>query len=527
MGLLTGDVQENPRAPVLVLTTEILHSMLLRGERLDEVGWLIFDEFHYLSDPERGRVWEQTMILCPRSVRVVCLSATVPNVDEVGGWMSERLGDVEVVVETERPVPLELHYFAAGGLHPLAPSLKRFDRSQAPSLMDVVEVLRQRDMTPALFFVFSRREAERQAGLLGGDAAFHHAGMSTDDKQRIEQRFGDGELPVLFATETFALGLNMPARTVVLPRLSKFDGRIHRDLTAREFQQMIGRAGRRGKDDRGHVVLVVDPYRPYARVSALVAAPLEPVRSAFGLDYSTYLNLALSYGDDAVEAVTANSFALYQLHSELAQARMAFESASARKAQDQARRRVAALEGAAQAGRHQRELAVLQTTLSALGYFDTNSAKATLLRGVSDANALPLAELLADPLLPILEASELAEVVSWFVGSSVRGGASGRLGPKLRQVRQLLEYVVARIQRTERGLGLLLTSPVAPAYLDLVRRIYAGEDVSEYRLSPGDLSAHLDRTGQLLRQFARASRDLPGLHDIAQTAASRIQADVD
>lgn len=590
VGILTGDTQVNPTAPVLVLTAEILHNRLLSGQLggLANVSCLVFDEFHYLSDRERGSVWEETIILCPRHIQVVCLSATLPNVAEVAGWMEQQTGAVEVVVETQRPVPLTHHYFAAGQLHPAISgngepdrTLKRYDArpgTRSASIVDLLPALLREQLTPALSFVFSRRDAERSAamaaawmseqaplprdaeGLLAArlasvdpsgpgsslaqciraGVAFHHAGMPAELKELVEELFGEGLLRLLCATETFALGLNMPARTVVLPRITKFDGRGHRELTAREFQQMAGRAGRRGKDDRGHVVLVADPWVPFSRVARLLAAPLEAVQSAFSLSYPTLLNATAVYGDAAAEALVTHSFMLYQLGAEVAGAEAQLTqlegqaaqpgSMGSRKLLTDGRRRVAALRAALAAGAQRRELEVMRSALDELG-FSGGSAKTRLARGIFDPGALLIAELLADARLDpaSLDPVEFAEMAGWFAARDRRHaprGGSIKLGTRARQLRQLLEDVTARIHRAERHGGVLVTQAVVPAFPNLISRWCGGEEMRllgrDYQLGEGDVAAYVERTQQLLRQIARATSAVPEFEALSALAVAAL-----
>ncbi len=388
VGIMTGDQTLNEDAPVLVMTTEIFHNMLVVRDlsRIESVSCLIFDEFHYLADRDRGRVWEEAVILCPKDIQVVCLSATMTNIDELASWIRDVFGEVKVVVDKTRPVPLRYHYFTLGELHPaLRPDgrpnrklmeLESYDRYRDVSSSDeswqrrrrrgpvtgaveVLETLTEKDMTPALYFLFSRKDTERAAidvsgalpappplirsrideavqrclaslpsdmqdlaqtarltGCLQSAVAFHHAGVLPELKELVEDLFGRGFIQALFATETFALGVNMPARTVVLPRITKFDGETHRQLSAREFHQMAGRAGRRGKDVLGHVVVVADPWMPFEGVAQLLTAPAEPVDSAFSVTYNSYLNLIDSYGPNSAEEIVRRSFLMHQLNGQ-------------------------------------------------------------------------------------------------------------------------------------------------------------------------------------------------------------------
>jgi len=386
-------------------------------------------------------------------------------------------------------------------------------------------------------------QTQALAGCLRTGVGFHHAGVLPGLKELVEQLFSDGLLRLLCATETFALGLNMPARTVALARISKFDGRGHRDLTAREFQQMAGRAGRRGKDERGHIVVVADPQKPFSSVGQLLSAPLEPVRSAFSLSYNTFLNVTAVYGEYAAESMVPRSFLIHQLEGERARAQAQLEELEKREAGqarqrgsrkqiEEARRRAKSLKAQLTAGRHSKEVAVLHGTLSDLGYF-ASPPKAVLVRGIFDSSALLLAELLGDQRFTpeTIAAPELAELIGWFAGTSRRKpshGPSAKFSVTLRHFRQLLEEITARIHRAERKGGMLLTQAVVPAFPNLICRWCAGDDVGllcrEYQLAEGDVALHIKRTRQLLRQITRAAAAVPAYSVMGALADEAIQS---
>src|ERR671937_953973 len=123
VGLLTGDVVVNGDAPILVMTTEVLRNMLVTGAPVDEVGAIVFDEIHYLGDPERGTAWEEAILLAPREVPLVCLSATVPNAHEIAEWIREAHGELSCVFHDQRAVPLEHRYWMPGG-NPAKPTFQ-------------------------------------------------------------------------------------------------------------------------------------------------------------------------------------------------------------------------------------------------------------------------------------------------------------------------------------------------------------------------------------------------------------------
>lgn len=386
VGLLTGDNVINGGAQIVVMTTEVLRNMIYAdASSIDEVGFVILDEVHYLQDRFRGAVWEEVIIHAPRHLQMVCLSATVANADEFAGWVEERRGKTELVITTERPVPLESLYMLAdrGGdqqvrMHPMftvrdgrrRPNAKlehlislekgRRRRYRTPRRTEVVAELADRGMLPAIFFVFSRagcdsaalsildsgirlvdpdsvpiiREvAERRtellsdrdlgaldygrwlAGLEVGVAA-HHAGMVPAFKEAVEELFSAGHLKVVFATETLALGINMPARTVVLDSLSKFDGEGHSLLKPGDYTQLTGRAGRRGIDVIGHGVVLHSPYVRLDQVQKIAELGAHPLTSSFRPTYNMAANLIGNYEQDRAEQLLTASFAQYQREGE-------------------------------------------------------------------------------------------------------------------------------------------------------------------------------------------------------------------
>ncbi|KAL2904206.1 DExH-box ATP-dependent RNA helicase DExH15 chloroplastic [Bienertia sinuspersici] len=294
VGLLTGDSAINKDAQVLIMTTEILRNMLYQsvgvvssGSGLFDVDVIVLDEVHYLSDMSRGTVWEETVIYCPKEVQLICLSATVANPEELAGWIG-----------------------------------------QVPQVEDTLEHLKGRDMLPAIWFIFSRKgcdaavqyvegsklldecekaevelalkrfrmqypDAVREPavkGLLKGVAA-HHAGCLPLWKSFIEELFQRGLVKVVFATETLAAGINMPARTAVVASLSKRSEAGRVQLRSNELLQMAGRAGRRGIDERGHVVLIQSPYEGAEECCELLFSGVEPLVSQFTASYGMVLNL--------------------------------------------------------------------------------------------------------------------------------------------------------------------------------------------------------------------------------------------
>lgn len=373
VGIVTGDVVHNPDAPILLMTTEIYRNIMYDDpERLTRVKHVVFDEVHYLEDEKRGTVWEESLMLSPRHIRFLMLSATVANADQIAAWLSEVRGvpTVHIAHET-RPVPLTLGFFVEGAgffkKEKLAAAIAaakgpdgRGDRSRRPGPprrrggMNILDWLVAEEKLPALHFCFSRRlceslaqryaayplngpeEADEAARYFDDYAAardlarfpsvaalrqlvtagvcYHHAGMLPGVKEAIEVLFGRGLVKLLFATETFAVGINMPARTVVFSSLEKNDGVAFRYLRRYEFQQMSGRAGRRGIDEVGHVVVNLEPkYARLAETRETVFGPIEPLRSRFGFSYSSLLNLYARHGVEEIKELARVSLAGRQM----------------------------------------------------------------------------------------------------------------------------------------------------------------------------------------------------------------------
>ncbi|KAI6202635.1 DNA RNA helicase and DSH domain containing protein [Aphelenchoides fujianensis] len=366
VGLMTGDVTLNPSASCLVMTTEILRSMLYRGsEIMREVGWVVFDEIHYMRDEERGVVWEETIILLPHNVHYVFLSATIPNAKQFASWIACLHHQICHIVYTDyRPTPLQHVFYSSGsnGLYEVVSATGEFREDQfnramsfvaedgaekeqtrqgrqqamqvnANNVTVLVRTIRERELLPCIVFSFSRRECEAYAqslkdmdfndgeqkntieeiyrnavALLNEEdqklsqikwilpflkrgIGIHHSGLLPLLKECIEILFGEGLLKILFATETFAMGLNMPARTVLFTSARKFDGRNNRWISSGEYIQMSGRAGRRGLDAQGLVILMVDQKMSADVAKNIIKGHTDPLNSQFRLTYNMVLNL--------------------------------------------------------------------------------------------------------------------------------------------------------------------------------------------------------------------------------------------
>ncbi|KAI0172904.1 antiviral helicase [Hypoxylon sp. FL1284] len=419
VGILTGDVQINPEASCLIMTTEILRSMLYRGaDLIRDVEFVIFDEVHYVNDFERGVVWEEVIIMLPEHVSLILLSATVPNTYEFASWVGRtKKKDIYVISTPKRPVPLEHFLWAGKNIHKIVDSDKKFiekgwkeaDQSirgskalaapagrgggnqrgnprggQGPQRgqrggqrggnqqrgrggppraghgpghmgragrpggftsaaqdknlwVHLVQFLKKSNLLPACIFVFSKKRCEENADalsnqdfctsqekshihmiiqksiarlrpedrvlpqiirlreLLSRGIAVHHGGLLPIVKEIVELLFAQTLVKVLFATETFAMGLNLPTRTVVFSGYRKHDGHSFRNLLPGEYTQMAGRAGRRGLDPVGSVIIVPpgggDEAPPVADLQKMILDPPSKLRSQFRLTYNMILNL--------------------------------------------------------------------------------------------------------------------------------------------------------------------------------------------------------------------------------------------
>jgi ATP-dependent RNA helicase DOB1 len=376
VGLMTGDVTINPHASILVMTTEILRSMLYRGsEIVREVAWVIFDEIHYMRDKERGVVWEETIILLPDKVKFVFLSATIPNAHQFASWIAEiHQQPCHVIYTNYRPTPLQHYIFPAGGdgiqlvvdergrfrqenfqkvlaalsTEKSAPGSgnkreafggsgnKKKSAGGASDCQRIVKMVMSKKYDPVIIFSFSKRECESHAlalskldfnsptehtlvekvfkqavsvlspsdqqlpqigellSLLKRGIGIHHSGLLPLLKEVTEILFAEGLVKALFATETFAMGLNMPAKTVVFTSVRKFDGSQMRWITGGEYVQMSGRAGRRGLDDRGIVIMMVDEKLDPDVAKGMVRGESDPLISQFRLSYNMLLNMMRS-----------------------------------------------------------------------------------------------------------------------------------------------------------------------------------------------------------------------------------------
>ncbi len=436
VGLVTGDIVEHSKASIVIMTTEVYRNMLLGdgverapgGERLTpaslaDVGYIVFDELHYLSDAGRGPVWEEAIICSPPTVQLVGLSATASNAEDLADWISRVHRPISLVVHTERAVPLEHFYFLDNKLHVVMDAngqrVERFPdiggetrmamaqgrnrryrleengtteaqnnqqqhaveqppvsqaeagnneqtssegekKGRRPKPHKIAEpgeillALNEARLLPTLYFLPGRKVVEEAAlssarhsfttpeeaellrlevsewlehlppedrnlqqvhalvDLLPRGLGFHHAGLMPALKVLVETLFARGHLRAVFATDTLALGVNMPARSVVVGSLSKFDGQEMRLLTPNEYSQLTGRAGRRGMDIHGSAIIPYSPWEPFEPAFARITAELNPVISAFAVRYNSVLNLWRPGDTKNLRRICASSLREYQ-----------------------------------------------------------------------------------------------------------------------------------------------------------------------------------------------------------------------
>ena len=371
IGILTGDVSINADAAVLIMTTEIFRNKILdEPESLRQYSWIIFDEIHFIDNQERGTVWEESLIFLPQHLKLLCLSATIPNIQEFAQWIeSIHNKPLKVVIENNRPVPLSFLYqcqnrvaeninelrhmgFTQNLNFSYREQRRNLHRGHPNRLNALIDYIKEKNGLPCIYFVFGRRRAEdlavelqsynfldsneqkeiavlykdlcqrfnlneeasqiRMRNLIHKGIAYHHAGMLPTLKEVIERLFTSRLIKVIFTTETFALGINMPARSVAFDALRKFYGRYVRNLKTRDFYQMAGRAGRRGMDKQGFVYCRVNPHAiRLDEIKQIIYGQPEEVRSQLNTSYATILNLYEDYQEQLLD-IYPKSFHYFQ-----------------------------------------------------------------------------------------------------------------------------------------------------------------------------------------------------------------------
>ena len=597
VGLLTGDNVIAGDADVVVMTTEVLRNMLYAEAVDDRLGAVVLDEVHYLEDPYRGPVWEEVILHLPESVVLVCLSATVSNHEQLGGWLKQVSGPTAVVVESRRPVPLT-NLYAVGRRRSdeveLMPTLvdgkpnpkgERFDRPAAPSgprgaggsrrggprgaggsrrggprgaggsrrggprgaggpehrghrprapwrpprRVDLLTELEERGLLPVIWFVFSRKGCDQAAARLVRDGACftddaeaarideivesrlglldpadlaalgagrwadrlrlgiasHHAGLVPVFKEAVEHCFVEGLVKVVFATETLALGVNMPARSVVIDKPVKYDGQRTVPLRAAQYTQFTGRAGRRGIDEAGWAVALWSPDCTFGEMAEMASSRSFELRSAFRPTYNMVAGLLGRMPAGAARDLIGRSFAQYQAETASLPVDLA--------------RRFDAVAG----------------VLRERGHLDgwTLTDSGSLVSRIFHEADLVVAEALARGLLDGLSPPELASVLSAFTYEHRSPGPrpevwipSGTAYRRLRRIGTLLDG----LHRVERKFGVEPTRLLETGFGPAAHRWAAGESfeaLQDERFSAGDFVRNVKQVIDLARRIAAVAPD--------------------
>ena len=484
IGILTGDVSINPATSVLIMTTEIFRNKVLEEKSsLANYSWIIFDEIHYLDDYERGTVWEESLMFLPKHMKLLALSATIPNINELSKWLASiHKRPLKIIKEGKRPVPLHFFYQCQGNILDSLSKVKELGfkskdlyyyrdgrvpkhihlRPNRPTAL--IKHLFEEDKLPCIYFAFGRRRCEYLAEemrefdflniqekrkikklytqlcerfdltheksaylllpLIEKGIAYHHAGMLPTLKEVVERLFTSRLIRAIFTTETFALGINMPARSVVFDELRKFYGRFHSPLKTRDFYQMAGRAGRRGIDMEGFVFCRVNPHfiSPQELNRTIHGEP-EEVRSRFNASYATILNLYQNYAEKLYD--------VYPLSFHCFQQKEQFR----KRALELLRSKVKVL----------KELRYIRKNrLTEKGSF------ASKIHGYE----LALSELYEKGILEDLSETELGILCLALVFEPRKGILRPRLSPKAKALQNITDNVLNYIQKMERKFGI-------------------------------------------------------------------------
>ncbi|HLH60659.1 MAG TPA: DEAD/DEAH box helicase [Ktedonobacteraceae bacterium] len=689
VGLVTGDIVEHSRASIVIMTTEVYRNMLLEdgGERfaegeggnsstLGDVGYIVFDELHYLSDIERGPVWEEAIICSPPNVQLVGLSATVSNAQDLADWISRVHRPISLVVHEERAVPLDHYYFldgrlylvqdaagnrvnrfpnvggearaamlmgrnrsykfgydeddadledevegayrkrgrrgrlmapgadlsasaanaaggnraaenrgeqgaASGGVVEGARKPTRPVEHKTPQPGEVLAALRDADLLPCLYFLPGRKVVEEAAtgaalhlfttpeeqvrikeeidiwlehlpkedrnlqqvhalvDILPRGLAFHHAGLLPGLKVLVETLFARGYLRAVFATDTLALGINMPARAVVVGSLSKFDGQEMRLLTPNEYRQLTGRAGRRGMDVHGAAVIPYSPWEPFEDSFQRITGELLPVTSSFVIRYNSVLNLWRPGDIRHLRRICASSLREYQryvLWEQREVARLERLEVRQQKSKKAGKKKGLASQGAIEALEKRRkrigayplsragaaELDGTIFTLRALNYIDQDdqlTIKGRLLRSIFHQAGLAMVEMIMAGVLDELSPGELADVCSWFTFDNDRRlNNRNVLNAHLVQVRRELWRIMQNIHDIEQQEHISITPNIIPDFhgvaLSWSRGMSLNGLLRRIDLAEGDLLMLLNQTIDLLQQVQAAIGQVLDARDI-------------
>jgi len=539
IGILTGDVTINPSASILIMTTEIFRNKILEeNTNLNNYSWIIFDEIHYLDDYERGTVWEESLIFLPPDMKMLGLSATIPNIDEFARWIEAvHKKPLKVVKEDKRPVPLHFFFQCHNKVLDKTSDIKNLGRHEhfKPNKpVSLIKYLFENNRLPCIYFCFSRRRCERLAEeILGFDflnyhekgllktlyrelrqrfdlldeksadfmtpfiekgIAFHHAGMLPTLKEVVERLFTSKLIKVIFTTETFALGINMPARTVVFDELRKFYGNFYGTLKTRDFYQMAGRAGRRGIDEEGFVYSRINPHHTsFQEVNQVIYGAPEKVESKFNASYATVLNLYAKYKEKLYE-IYPLSFHYFQANKH-----------SRKKALDLLYNKVRLLKD--------------------LGYIKNNSiTKKGEFASKIYGYELSLAELYERGILENLSETELGILCLGLVFEPRKTSILPKLNRTVKSIKNITDSVLGNIEKAERKLNIRPSSKKYYYHLSPCLEAWIRNESFDNILrctdsDEGEIIRYFRMTVQILRELM----DTPCSHEFKEKAVKLIR----
>ncbi len=364
IGLLTGDNKINPDGNLLIMTAEILRNSLFKTKTpdsetkdfIEDLGCIIMDEVHFINDPDRGKVWEETIVLAPQEIQLVMLSATIDKAEEFATWISKiREKKIYLIPTSHRVVPLDHYIYINNNIHKIMDTtdnymysgyktaLEVYQKKQKDKekinmnlIQEMVRYLKDNDLLQTIFFSFSRKNCETYANIVNTElitdsefreisriwskylekdevkylpldqyntlkklvhsgVAFHHSGLIPILKEIVEILFQKGLIKILFATETFAVGVNMPTRSVVFTELEKYTNRGKRFLNTAEYKQMSGRAGRRGIDTVGYSILLpLYNFPDESELKTVLTGKMPKIESKFNIDYQFVLKAMIN-----------------------------------------------------------------------------------------------------------------------------------------------------------------------------------------------------------------------------------------
>ena len=276
VGMVTGDSSVNPDAPIICCTAEILANVALRHGAKAPVQQVVMDEFHYYGDPERGWAWQVPLLTLPQA-QFLLMSATLGDMSDIADDLSARTGrETSLITGVDRPVPLHFSYAVATAHETVEELLQThlspiyivhfsqaaaLERAQAMTSIKVISREQRDEIAEAIGdFRFTTVFGQTLSRLIRSGIGVHHAGMLPKYRRLVEQLAQHGHLRVICGTDTLGVGINVPIRTVLLTALTKYDGTRMRQLSAREFHQIAGRAGRAGYDTAGTVVALAPEH---------------------------------------------------------------------------------------------------------------------------------------------------------------------------------------------------------------------------------------------------------------------------